>query len=651
MPGGTLSISMNRTGMAIPAKIRMAAAAAAVALLMPFAGVTASDFGVKTPSVKNIEIFGNRSFDDGTLKKRMRTKEMRFYHILKKPKYRRDLLRRDVEALQSFYHKNGFFEAKATLESVERSDRSNSVRIRIMINEGPQTIMRSLSFDGQSLIGEKALRKDLRLTEGEPYNANLLEVDRYTLFSKFFEKGYLRAGISYDVSVDSTSVDIAWRIETAEPVRIDRVELTGNTTVREHLIRREITFERGEYFDLKEILETKQNLYDTGYFTSVEIEPKELDVERNEADLLLQVRERKMGYIETGLGVGNVHGNRIFAEWGQRNLLGRGYALNLKTAYAFSLFPDNEYSFSKLDFRNTYIRHEGEIRFPHILSTRNTFGLGSFYERDATVEPAVIKAFNATVSVSRRFSRNTSLLFGYSLERVRRFEVEEEEKEKSNRRATEFNFTRDKRDFFFNPQQGNYLNVSGRYAGGFLGGEDDFYSLVASYHSYRKLSRNTVLAYRVRGGYADAIGDSKETGLPIEIRYFAGGGNSVRGYKENSLGPLSDDFEPKGGRVLLLTNIELRFPIPYLSRFNFGSAVFLDGGNVWNSVEGIRLRQFDLLSDNDDTTYRDYRWGVGVGLRYYTPVGPIRLDFGFPLKKTPEMDYDYWIHISLGQIF
>jgi outer membrane protein insertion porin family len=647
MPAGGMSIAMRRT---LPRSLTCSLIFAVFAAILPVSRGTASEIEAELPAVKKIEILGNRSFDDGILKKRMRTKEPRFYHIIRKPRFRNDFLRRDVEAIKSFYRVNGFFEAEVWVEFVERNDQKNSVHIRIMVNEGQQTVVRSLRFSGQEIIPGHLLPRGLKLSEGAPYNPNLIEVDKYTLFSKFFEKGHLGAQIAYDVVIDSIFVDISWDIDPGEPFRIDGIGFSGNRTVADGLIERELTIESGEYFKLKDVLESKQNLYNTGYFNSVEIEPADLHKEQGSVDLSLQVRERKMGYIETGLGVGNVHGNRLFLEWGQRNLIGRGYALNLKTEYAFSLFPENEYDLSAMEFNERFMRHEGELRFPHILSTWNTFAVGAFYERDATVQPLVVKTTSATASLFRRFTRQTSILLVYAFEQIRREEVVDE-RERSRRRSLDLAYTRDTRDFYFNPRRGMYINAKSGWSGGFLGGEDHFYSFVASYQAYRSLGRGTVLAYRVRGGYTEAFGDSKDRGVPFESRFFSGGGNSVRGYRENSLGPQGKEEESLGGRVLLLTNVELRFPLPYLARFNFGGALFIDGGNVWSSFEEIEPEQFDLFSDREDTTYRDYRYSAGMGVRYNTPIGPIRLDVGFPLKKTDDIDRDYLFHISLGQIF
>jgi outer membrane protein insertion porin family len=650
MRGPGLSIDMRLRRFARDARLACLAAACAAAAAVPFSAAVADDFGLKLPTVRRIEILGNRSFDDATLKKRMRTKESRFYRIFRQPKYRRDFLRRDVEAIESFYRTNGFFKAKVRIESVEEIKGANAVKIRLVVDEGPQTRVDELRFSPQTVVRRSYLRRNLKLVENAPYNPNLLQTDQYTLLSKFYERGYLGAKATYQTNVDSTEADIDWTLTPGEPIYVGSSRILGNRKVRSGLIRRELTFKPGELCTTKRMIESTQNLYDTGYFTSVEIDPDSIDLAGQRVDLAVKVRERKMGYIDAGVGVGNVYGNRLFGEWGQRNVLGTGTVFTLKSSYAFQLFPDNNYSLSNIDFRSKYLRHDGELRFPHVLGTWNTLSIGAFYERDATVEPAIIKDLGFSSRVSRRFSRETSLLVGYSLERIQRLEVAQEQS-RSRRRAIDESFSRDTRDVYFNPHRGTYVTVDGRFTGGFLGGDDNYYSLVTTFRQYARAGGGSVFAYRLLGGYAEAFGESRATGLPIESRFFAGGGNSVRGFKENAIGPLGPGLDPQGGRITVLTNAELRVPIPYLSRFNFGAAFFADGGGVWNSAKEIRLRDFRVTAPRDEVGITDYMYGAGFGLRYYTPVGPLRLDFGFPLKKTANIHYDYLVHISLGQIF
>lgn len=644
--GVAKSMAMRSGRRAAPRALLVACAiAAAAAAARP---ARAENLDSKLPVVRRIEILGNRAFDDGELKKRMRTKEARFYHVFRAPRYRPDMLRRDAASLQSFYRSNGFFSASVTIDTVAATGRSGSVRIRLLVNEGPRTLVASLGFAGQDIVREAELRAGLKLVEGRGYNPNLLEVDRYTLFSKFFERGYLGSKIAYDVRIDSLAARISWEISPGVPMYVHAISVEGAKGVREGLVRRELTFSTGELFQPKRVLDSKQNLYDTGYFNSVDIEPDSIDLQNRRVDLAVRVRERKTGYVEAGFGVGNVLGSRVFGEWGQRNILGRGWAFSLKTQHSFQLFPSGDYSLSNLDFRSKYMRNEGEVRYPHILRTRNVLAVAAFYERDASVEPIVVTDRGWTTRLSRRFTRKTSASVGYSLDRVTR-EGADVPESRSRQRTLDANFSRDTRDFYFNPRTGSYVSAEAGMTGGLLGGDDDFYTLAGAVQRYHAASGGTVLAWRIRGGHADVFGDSRGDELPVESRFYAGGGNSVRGYRENSIGPVNERGDPLGGRVQLIANVEARFGLPLVGRFGFGGAAFLDGGNVWGSWKEITAGDFSI--GGGDVERGAFMYGAGFGVRYHTPVGPIRLDIGFPLKRTADMEDEYRVHISLGQIF
>jgi len=535
------------------------------------------------------------------------------------------------------------------IDSVEKNEGKNQVKIRILINEGPQTTVRKLSFTEQSLVSASDLRKGLQLTEGNAFNENILGIDRFTLFSKFFEYGNLAASVIPEITIDSIEVDIEWQIDPKIPVKIDSIRVTGNSKVKEKFVRRELVVEKGQFFKLSKAVESKQNLYNTGYFNSVEIDPYGLDLENGDVNLDVQVRERKMGYIEAGFGVGNVHANRIFGEWGQRNLFRRGYALNLKAEFGYRLFRDNRYSRANWNPRKQFELYEGALIFPHVFGTWNTFATSANYTFDATVEPAIVRQTSVSLTVARKFTRLSTMYFSYSFENIKREQVENE-RESSRRRALDLSFRKDTRDFYFNPTQGMNMTITTRFAGGLLGGDDDYYSIVPTFQEYRKVTRRSVFAYRVRFGYVEPFGNTAATGVPIEARFFTGGANSVRGYRENDVGPLGSYGEPVGGNMQLLANAEWRYPLPWLGHYNFGGVFFLDAGNVWSDIDDISGSQFKVFVDSEDVDVLDFKYSVGFGLRYYTPVGPIRLDVGYPIKLYENQE-SYRIHISLGQIF
>jgi outer membrane protein insertion porin family len=216
----------------------------------------------------------------------------------------------------------------------------------------------------------------------------------------------------------------------------------------------------------------------------------------------------------------------------------------------------------------------------------------------------------------------------------------------------------DTRDFVLDPRKGAYRDIRAELAGGPLGGDNDFYTLNGTMQRYLPTRGRSVFAVRLRAAFADAYGDSEDLGVPVENRYFTGGGNSVRGYRENSLGPRAFAEEGSGeltetvvgGRFLLLGNAEIRFPVPFFSRYRFSASAFVDCGNVWPSLRSVDLKDFRLRAGREEVNDQDFRYSAGVGLRYNTPIGPIRLDYGMPLKKD-ESDRFGRFHLSLGQIF
>jgi outer membrane protein insertion porin family len=612
----------------------------------------------RNPFINEIAIEGNQAFDDKQLKRQMHTKEPSFFAIFKKPRLKHDYLRRDVGALEAFYHARGFFEAKVRLKDLAYSQDGRFVDIIIEVDEGKATRVSEVDFRGNRILYIADLRRGLMLYPGVPFNPSLLDSDIYRLKTKYFDRGYLDVAIEDSVSISDYNAGIVYKIDPGPVFDIDQIEVRGNKLTKKSIIESELTFKTGDVFKLSKLLQAQRNLYETGLFTEVDMIPEHLDTTAKLVDIGVRVRERKSAYIEAGFGVGNVLGSRVLAEWGDRNLFGTGRTLRLKSEYSFGIFENNDLKLGKFKVKTRFYRYEGEFHQRRFWGKKLLLSLNSFYEKDATVEPITVRTIGVTLGSRRRLARYTELLLRLSHERIKT-EFLDEPDVKSTTRMLTTNIIYDKRDFILNPKRGVYRSLQLQFAGGPLAGDNDFYTISSSMQQYMQ-RLGTVFAVRLRVGFADAFGDSKNSGVPIEKRYFAGGGNSVRGYPEASLGPVTDPLSAPsvfqggtviGGRVLMLTNAEMRFPLPYLSKLRLSGVMFIDGGNVWSSLKSVRMRNFRMFADEDEVVQQDYRYSIGLGIRYNTPVGPIRLDYGIPIKREPGMGETGRFHISLGQIF
>ena len=610
----------------------------------------------KQPFVNKIIFEGNDYFSTENLKDQMKTKETGFFSIFFKPRLDPEVLRRDIASLTAYYHANGFIDAIVELKEVRQLEDPAFVDVVITVVENEALRVESIRFYGETSIDTEKLSKTLVLRPGVPFNPTTLESDLYAIKREFFERGYLSVIVRDSVKVDdSKQVRISFHMDAGPVIRIDRISVTGNEETKMSIIRKEFAFESGDVFRLSKILETQRNLLETGLLTVADIEPVNLNTRTRTVDIAVRLRERDSAYVEAGFGVGSVNGSRVLGEWGERNVFGTGRLLRFKIEYAFALFEEGlSTQFRDLDPRIRYYRYDLEFGQRRVFGTKVNLGINAFYEKDATVSNLTIYTNGLTIGGNRRYGRYTQLLGGFTVERIRR-QAPGVPEEKSNSHILGSLITHDRRDFILDPKQGSFRSLRLQLGGGPFGGDNDFYTITPTYQKYVRALGSTV-AFRARFGFADAYGRSDN--VPVENRYFTGGSNSVRGHAENSLGPAEitgvDDEGPQGtrvgGRVLILGNAEWRFPLPRLSQYNFSGAIFADAGNVWATPQDITLSDFKVYVPRDEVDVNDFRYSVGLGIRYNTPVGPIRVDYGIPIKREPWLRFARW-HISLGQIF
>jgi outer membrane protein insertion porin family len=605
-----------------------------------------------TVFLSRVILLGNESVPDGELRARMRTREPSLFSIFSRPRLDRVQIERDVVQLEAYYHSIGFPEARVRLDRVEYVENNRFANVYIVISEGEATRVERVSFVGELLMPEAELRKDLLLEPGAPYNPSLLATDVYRIKGKYFDRGYLGVSVADSVRIDSHRVHIRFQIEPGTRLSVGKITIEGNRLVRTSVIEKEVELDPGEVCRFNRVLKTQRNLFETGLFTVVDVLPENIDPIERTVDIRIRVRERKGSWIEAGFGVGNLLGSRVFAEWGTRNLAGTGRTLRFKAQYAFDIFEGDEFDLDKIDVSNTFYRYDVVFQQRRFLGIKLGIGLNAFIENDGTVPDLEVKRVGYAFGTAHDFARHSEVLSGLSFEEITRRQTGLPE-DQSRSHSFALTVSRDTRDFLLDPHRGEYRVLTNEIAGGILGGDNDFYKFTGNFQRYRGMGSVAVLAWRARAGYGNAYGRSDE--VPVESRYFLGGANSVRGYDEASLGPREADAEGNvrflGGEFLLLANVEARFPLPLLSRWNFTGAVFVDGGNAWADVSDVSLSDFGLTADVGEAGADDFRYGVGAGIRYNTPVGPIRLDWGIALKPDDYGDRNGRLYFSLGQIF
>jgi outer membrane protein assembly complex protein YaeT len=603
------------------------------------------DATLALPEVKHITFRGNTSFGSRKLRQVMAIKQRPFLPPWKHGEpYNPPTLQADLRRLKKFYFDQGFLETTVRQGEVQEDAEKRTVSLEILIDEGPPTMVQAVHIAGSvpsELPAAQALREALPLRAGTRITKEAFDQSKALLLVRLHDAGYARAQVEPRTEVDTQqhTATITFTLHPGARTSFGRLTITGAEQVKERAIRHALTIHEGQTYSAKGLTESTEAIYGLGMFQAVT--PRALNFEDTEAplDVAFEVRERKPRTIRLGVGFSTVESMRFLAEWSHHNLFGGAQQLAL-TAKVSGI----EQGF------------EGRLYFPYFLAPRTTFTQTLFVRNEQFLDffpftllsnvfnivdpnPAYdLLSVGSEARVEHRISRPLSISGGLELSLNVFRNVNLDALLEAGLGAAEDNllliqFTElqwNTRDSVLNPTRGVFLRGRVDNSTTAVLSDVSFVKLVLEGRYYRQLWGGLILATRLLVGAIQPYAGTED--LPFNVRFYAGGPGSVRGFALNRLGPLDANGDPIGGNSLIEGSVELRFPIVG----NLTGAVFVDFGNVFSESFTYRLDEL--------------RYAVGPGIRYNTPIGPLRLDVGFIIDRQPGEDFGR-VEFSIGQAF
>jgi outer membrane protein assembly complex protein YaeT len=598
----------------------------------------------------------------------------------------------DVAAVTQAYRRRGFVDAAVTSAVLPEPGSTGpvAVLVRVVVNEGARSVIGDITFSGNTALSDLSLREMLASRPGQPFYQPQVALDRDGIVLRYLNLGYTNAAVDVRVRFadDRTRADLDFEVHEGTQVFVDHVLIVGNEKTSASTVRREITLQPGDPLAYDAVAESQRRISALGLFRRVRVTDVEHGVE-GRRDLLVTVEEGPATTI--GYGGGVEVGRRLvrptedavpterfefaprgFFEIGRRNLFGRNRSVNLFTRVSLRLRSDPVVTEDGVQPRTDFNEYRvlGTYRQPRLFGA-NDFMLTGFAEQGARTSFDFNRR-GVRAQLARRFTQTLSGSARYSLDRTEVFNetYAAEDQLLIDRLFPQVRLStvsslliRDTRDDPLGPSSGALIGWDTEVAGRAIGSEVGFVKSFVQGHVYRRLPgrRGVVFATGARLGLAAGFardvplldedgnpvaGPGGETlmvtvdDLPASERFFAGGDTTVRGFALDQLGTpetLDDNGFPKGGNAVIVLNAELRVPI----WGDLGAVAFLDGGNVFARV--------------DDFSIGEIRGAAGFGLRYRSPIGPLRLDLGFKLDRqllpNGEQERATALHISLGQAF
>jgi outer membrane protein assembly complex protein YaeT len=512
-----------------------------------------------------------------------------------------------VQKLERFYHLRGYLRARVSIARVDWTDDRSQADITIVVEEGIRYDVSAVEFEGMEPV-------DLGLV-GKPYHVRLPVQEAARLRRILLDEGRQRCSVHYDTRIDDATgaVVVRFTVDRGPVVRVGTVKFEGNERTKKAFLRRRAAMEEGDKLVQEMIDKATTTLYRTGLFSLVR--PRLEAGEGETSDVTFELKELLARSVDFEVGYGSYELVRGAVRYTDRNFLGIGRTLT--TAVTGSV-------------RSWGV--ELGITDPYLLGEKNQleFETGFLHRQEPSFD---LESYNASVVVRREISRIWSAHVGYSIRDERATNVKvpiDEEAEGYIRTAgIVFGLTRDKRDSPFLPTTGSIADAQLLWSSPSLGADLDFLELEARWGRFFRLRPGTVLGIGASFRARYILDD--RTDLPIQERYFLGGATTVRSFYEDELGPV-ENGSPRGGLTSIDAGMELRQRI----RGDFHAAAFFDYGTI--DREGFSFHGAP-------------GYAIGLGVRYYLPVGPIRLDVGYNPGRRYAADARWAILLAIGFSF
>jgi outer membrane protein insertion porin family len=533
------------------------------------------------------------------------------------------------EALISFYNSLGYISMKIVDVKKEFINDGRNLNLHFIINEGFQVTIDTIEIAGNKSIDTDEIIKAMRIKGDAPYNLVDIGNARLSVMSLYRRRGYADVTVKIESTIKGDSASLKFQITENQPYVIGKIILQGNRKTKAKIIRREFTFIEGDSYNYDELLKVKQRLYRLGIFNEVSIDTVSsgINVEgKSVSDIVVSLKEGNAGAVEFSAGLGDYEGFRGMIDISYRNLGGYNREIGFKTKKSSKV---ERYLFY---FREPWFLNKPNIPLKVSLIKEDSRAINTD-TRDLLYK---IDKLGLLIGVEKAMSNKLKLNLDYEYSITETTDVDEgvilskEDVGTLGISSISPSLHYDTRDNPFNPVSGSFNSIVLKIASKAFLSEIGFIKTTFKSSWFFQLYKDIVFAFSLGGGTAFSFEGTKE--LPLIERYFLGGGTTVRGFENDMLGPKGQNDSPTGGNIFALLNSEIRWPLGK----GFGLVTFVDSGNVWETI--------------DDINNRDLRYSAGGGLRYKTPVGPVRIDYGHKISRK-ENESAGEVHFSFGHAF